>query len=149
MSDAQLLAAGKQIAQCIRENGVPTFPDPTVDNGQLVLPDDAKTQMEATYSKDVLDQAQHACQSLMDQLPDSAIRDSNGDENMPGPQDVDALRQFAACVRQHGIPEWPDPKADGTFPVAGTPLANEGKSPRMVAAMKECHQYWDGGIAFS
>jgi ABC-type sugar transport system ATPase subunit len=48
--------------------------------------------------------------------------------------------RFAACMRQHGVPDWPDPKADGTFPFVGTALEREGKSPRVLAAARACRQ---------
>jgi hypothetical protein len=151
MSDADVLALGRQVAQCFRDNGVPNFPDPLIDNHQLVLPDGAEEQMEAQYPQQVLEHVQQACQSLFDQLPESAIRGegSSGDADEPGPQDVDALRQWAQCVREHGFPEWPDPKADGSFPLRGTPLEAEGKSDRLIQAAQACQQYWSGGISYS
>ena len=155
MSDAEVLAIGRQIAQCIRDQGIVELPDPIVDeNHHLQLPGDAQAQLEGRYPKSTLDQAQQACQSLFDQLPDSAVGDggqqgANPDEKYPGPEDIDALRAFAACARENGIPEWPDPRADGTFPVRGTPLASEGKSVRMIAVFQTCAKFWDGGISFS
>jgi hypothetical protein len=150
LPDAQLLALGKEVAQCFRQNGIPTFPDPTIEQGRLTLPDNAMSQIETQYARDVLDQAQHACQSMMDRIPQSQIQGGgSGDRREPGPGDVDALRQWAACVRQHGIPDWPDPKADGSFPLRGTPLETEGKSPRMQQAAQACQQYWSGGITAS
>jgi hypothetical protein len=60
------------------------------------------------------------------------------------------LRDFAKCIREHGIPEWPDPKSDGTFPIAGTPIQAEGKSSgRLSTAVEACKQYWDEGIDVS
>jgi len=149
LPEAQLLALGKELAQCIRQNGIPTFPDPTIEQGQLTLPQNAMDQIETQYARDVLDQAQHACQSMMDRIPQSQIEGGSSDRQEPGPEDVDALRQWAACVREHGIPDWPDPKADGSFPLRGTPLESEGKSDRMQRAAQACQQYWSGGITAS
>jgi hypothetical protein len=149
MSNADVLALGHRVAQCYRDNGVAEFPDPTIDDhGQLQLPDNAKDRMRSLYSQQVIDQAQRACQSLFDQLPQSAIGDNNT-ADVPGPGDVDALRQFAQCARQNGFPDWPDPKADGTFPVRGTPLETEGKSERMKHVFDACRQYWSGSITYS
>ncbi len=130
---------------------MPAFPDPYVDHGRLKLPEDQMTALESQNSKQVLDQAQQACRSLLDKLPESALRDSgqNGGPNVPGPGDVDALRKFAQCMRDNGIPEFPDPKADGSFPLRGTPLQTEGKSQRMITALQACNKYWSGGITFS
>jgi hypothetical protein len=149
MSDAQILALGKQVAQCIRDNGIPNFPEPYVDRGRLKLPDDQMENLEAQYSQQVLDQAEQACKPLMDKLPESAIKDEENEKQEPGPGDVEALRKFAQCIREHGVPEFPDPKADGTIPLRGTPLESEGKSARMGAAFDACRQYWSGSLAVS
>ncbi|GEM_PF-701177 len=153
MSDADVLALGKDVAQCFRDNGIPEFPDPIVDNnGQLQLPNNMETQLETLYSQQVLEQAQQACQSLFDRLPESAIGGENSvsdDPRAPGPGDVEALRKWAECARQNGIPDFPDPKADGSFPLIGTPLEAEGKSPRMLRVFEACQQHWSGGITYS
>ena len=157
MSDAEVLAIGKQIAQCIRDQGIVEMPDPIVDeNHHIQLPEGAEEQIEGRYPEATLQQAQQACQSLFDQLPESAVRsgDNGGDGNdpgdrAPGPGDMDALRAFAQCVREQGIPDWPDPGADGRFPVSSTPLADQAKSPRLIAAYEACTKYWSGQVAFS
>src|SRR5262245_12047366 len=152
ISNADVLALGRQVAQCFRDNGLPDFPDPTIDDrGQLQLPNNLRDRMQAVYPQQALDQAQRACQSLFDQLPQSAIgRDGNGGEaDAPGPGDVDALRQFAQCARQNGFPDWPDPKPDGSFPLRGTPIEAEGQSARMAHAFDACRQYWSGGLTYS
>jgi hypothetical protein len=150
-SDGDVLALGRQIAQCFRDNGIPDFPDPVVEQGHIRLPGDAENEIQSRYPEQTLQQVQSACQSLIDQLPDSAIESSGGDTDRrdAGPQDVDALRQWAECLRQHGFPDWPDPKADGSFPKGSTPIETEGKSDRMIAAAQACQQYWSGGITLS
>jgi hypothetical protein len=151
MSSADVLSLGKQVAQCFRDNGIPEFPDPIIDDdGQLHLPGNMEQQLENVYPQQVLDQVQQACQSLMDQLPESAIGGGgNNNPDAPGPGDVEALRQWAECARQNGFPDWPDPKADGSFPLRGTPYETEGKSQRMLAVFEACRQYWDGGFTLS
>ncbi len=152
-SNAEVLALGKEVAQCFRDNGIPEFPDPIVDeNGVLQLPDNMEAQIESRYPQSAMEHAQQACQSLFDRLPESAIgggEDQGGDRQVPGPGDVEALRKWAACVRQNGIPDWPDPKADGSFPLRGTPLEAEGKSDRLIRAAEACQQHWSGGITMS
>jgi hypothetical protein len=142
LSRDQVLAIGRQAAQCMRDHGIPDFPDPVVDqNGQLSLPqgaggDHVKQEIEANP------QAQQACQPILDRLPAGAT-------NGPGQytqEDLANLLKFAQCMRHNGIPEWPDPKADGSFPISGTPLETEGKSPRFRAARDACKQFWDKGI---
>lgn len=89
MSDAEVLTLGKEVAQCFRDNGIPDFPDPIVDNnGQLQLPNNMEAQLEDLYPQQVLEQAQQACQSLFDRLPESAIGgggNEGGDRQEPVP----------------------------------------------------------------
>jgi hypothetical protein len=49
-------------------------------------------------------------------------------------------------MRDNGVPDWPDPKSDGTFPLVGTPLGTEGKSQRIITGQQACARYWDRGI---
>jgi len=145
MSDAEILAIGKQAAECIRNNGVPDFPDPYVVKGKLRFSKEVEQALQRKYSQQVLDQAQQSCKSIMDRLPEAAIRtDDQVEEEKP--QDVETMRKLAQCLRENGIPEWPDPKADGSFPLIGTPLEAEGKSQRLLAAGEKCKQYWNGAI---
>ncbi len=133
LSSDQILALGRQYSQCVRQHGVPNFPDLIVNDGYLALPpggDQAKRALGDNKA------AQDACRSIISRVPD---RPRSGKPT--GPQDMRALLAFAQCVRQHGVPQWPDPKADGTFPLHGTSLEAEGKSARVVAAFQACRQY--------
>jgi hypothetical protein len=60
--------------------------------------------------------------------------------------DVAKMRQYAQCMRQHGISDFPDPRADGVFDLAGTSLANDPKSQRMRDANDACQQYQTGNM---
>jgi hypothetical protein len=142
VGDAQVLAIGQQYSQCVRDHGVAGFPDPRVQDGHLSLPDSNGQNPKQMLQNNP--QAEQACRTILDRLPASA-------KQTPAvtAADLQKLRQFAQCLRQNGMPDWPDPKPDGTFPIAGTPLGAEGKSPRMVAAMQACSQYWDKGISGS
>ena len=84
-------------AKCMRENGVADFPDPDA-NGQYDLPKDIDPTSQSF--KD----AQQKCQQY------------NGPGNQGRPADAwakaDQLK-YAACMRQNGIPNFPDPDASG------------------------------------
>jgi hypothetical protein len=148
MTNDQILAIGREAAQCMREHGIPDFPDPIIDqHGQLQLPqggagDHAKEEMDNNPD------AQRVCLPILDRLPPNVAGRSQG----PGQfsqEDLANLLKFAQCMRRNGIPEWPDPKADGSFPISGTPLSSEGKSARIRAGFQACKQYWDKGIVGS
>jgi hypothetical protein len=149
MSDAQILAIGRELAQCVRDHGLPELQDPKLENGQLVVPG-LDEMDEATKQRG--EQALEQCRHIMNRLPPAVLGESgpSNDRNRASAEDVPKLRKFAECVRNNGVPEWPDPKPDGTFPGGeDSPLVREGKSPRIVAAMQACRQYWDGSISIS
>jgi hypothetical protein len=143
VGNAQILTIGRQYSQCVRDHGVTGFPDPTMPDGQMEWPTAPGGQEPKQMLQDN-PQADQACRTILDRLPASAQRGQ-----AVTAADLQKLRQFAQCLRQNGMPDWPDPKPDGSFPIVGTPLAAEGKSPRMVAAMQACQQYWDKGINVS
>ncbi len=87
---------------------------------------------------------------MEDRIPPAVLNDSgNQDHGGPTAADVPKLRVFAKCMRDNGVPDWPDPKADGSFPSQGNPIVTEGKSPRVRAGLDACRKYWDGGFRFS
>jgi hypothetical protein len=140
MSDDRILAIGREYSQCVRDHGVPNFPDLVLNDGMLVLPEDntADSSKQALQANKA---AQDACKSILDKLPASAQKN-----RPPTAADVQNMLKFSQCMREHGVPEWPDPSNDGVFPILGTPLETEGKSARMVTAMQACRQYWDKGL---
>jgi hypothetical protein len=90
------------ITHCIRTHGMPQWPDPvTGPDGHLMFPADAPHTTP---------QVQQACRSQFDQLPADA-----GSTPPPPAADLAKLREFAACMRRNGVPDWPDPDASGNF----------------------------------
>jgi len=138
------LEIGRQFARCARNHGYPNFPDPVLNGDKLDYPGsghEVKDQMAAVMQTP-------ECKAVMDQL--QALLDPT--TRAPSTADMQKLKQFAACMRDHGIPEFPDPKADGSFPIAGTPLENEGRSARVLAGEDACKQFAqvkDGKVAVS
>ena len=106
--EAQSLAVGRRFAQCARDNGDADFPDPLIGNGALTWPGATKGDILA---------AEVHCAHITREL--STIPQV---AEPPSAETLNHMRQFAGCMRAHGVPDWPDPKADGTFPLLGTPL---------------------------
>jgi hypothetical protein len=82
-------------AACMRRNGVPQFPDPDA-NGRLRFPKDLVRSPR-------LRAAMRACRPLLPTLPAPDSR-----------QLAEALRlgvRYSACMRAHGVPNFPDPRA--------------------------------------
>jgi hypothetical protein len=141
LTDAQLLAVGRQYSQCIRNHGVPDFPDLVIVSGTLGLPDDPSSEA-AKVAQQHNQAATDACQPILDALPAAARKNPT-----PSAEELQNLLKYAQCLRQHGIPEWPDPNQDGTFPLSQA-LKSEGKSSRMQTANQSCGQYLSGkGVA--
>jgi hypothetical protein len=130
----QARAVWLQYAQCVRAHGYPNFPDPVVGPGgdaTLAGGPQAKQASIATES---------ACGHILGRLPASASRQP------VTPAMLAQERQLAACLRRHGLPQWPDPRPDGTFPLAGTPYKTAGgKAGPVGTAMRACRQYTSKG----
>jgi hypothetical protein len=115
-------------ARCMRSKGVTDYPDP---NGSGQLAKESPQQLGVSSSQ--FQSAQGVCQHL---LP-------NGGS---GPNAVQ-LRQakaqglrFSECVRSHGVPNFPDPGADGRIPDPATVGIDQG-SPKFEVANQACRRY--------
>jgi hypothetical protein len=84
-----------KFAQCMRDNGVPDFRDPGSEGGALVPPGTDPKAVEA---------AQQKCKQY---LPDG------GQPPNVSAEDLERSRRFAQCMRDNGVPDFPDPQADG------------------------------------
>jgi hypothetical protein len=126
-------AIWREVVQCLRDNGMPNLPDPQIDA-------DGQPHFPGGDPGDPPPRARRACEPIYNRLP-ASVREGGGPEGGEAsrpPADLPALLRFARCMREQGMPDWPDPKADGTFPVAGTALEREGKSPRFLKAARAC-----------
>ena len=124
-----------EYARCVRLHGFPTFPDPRID-GQGRASFGTSPQVKTAGQ-----QTQAACGGILSLLPATA------QGNYPvTPAMLRQERLFAACVRRHGLADWPDPGPDGSFPLHGTPYAS-GKTSSEAAAFAACRQYGNfGGV---
>lgn len=124
-SDQQLLA----YSNCMRDHGVANFPDPRSGGsfGSLLR--------QAGIDKDspTFQAADQACQSLMPTAPPEARQPMS-------PQDQAKWLQFSACVRAHGVPNWPDPDFTNGGPKPLFDLGDAGatQSATVDAAMEAC-----------
>lgn len=112
------------IITCYRQHGDPSAPDPNYD------PSDGRWHLDAG---NVPESAQRACQHLF----------PAADPSPPVSQPVfQALVRFAVCMRQQGVPAWPDPNPAGQFPL---PPALLTKTPAGERARTACQRYIPGG----
>jgi len=89
----------RAFAACMRENGVDVpDPEPGSANGKRAIGG------LANIDKDKLSAALDACRDLMP---------SGGNGGTLTPEQLDRQRQFAACMRENGVPDFPDPDPNG------------------------------------
>jgi hypothetical protein len=134
----QISALAREYAQCVRDHGIANFPDPTISDGNVSYAGDDPSIKNAVGFTEAIE----ACKAIQDR-----ISQAGGKNWQPTAEDMQKLLQFAKCVREHGVPEWPDPDADGRFTI--TPkLEDEDPQTRIYPAHAACRGYWDGSVGF-
>lgn len=95
--------------QCARSNGFPDWPDPVIDDrtGMATFPDVA-----GLNSKLATQQVQDVCGPILRRLPAQAVPK---DQRPVTEEQLGNLRRYAECMRANGVPDWPDPNADGSW----------------------------------
>jgi hypothetical protein len=88
-------------ARCMRDSGVPNFPDPIPGGGFAFNPVGIDRGAPAVRA------AQAKCQRFAPQPPGGPTAGSSGP---PSAQALAQLRTVARCMREHGISAFPDPQ---------------------------------------
>jgi hypothetical protein len=111
-----------KFAECIREHGVPHFPDPDA-KGEFVFGIDV--------SPAVWQKAVRACRDLE---PPGALSGKRS------PKQQTAALRFAGCMRENGVKDFPDPaNGDPLVDTTRIPSSNvPGGMTILNAAMKKC-----------
>ena len=124
---------------CVRAHGVPNFPDPKVStHGNEVSV--AIAINPAISGNPNFQSAQQACRKL---LPGGGP--GEGSNHQISPQEQSQYLKAAACIRSHGIPNFPDP----TFSGGGVHVSQKGinlHSPQARAAEEACQSLIPGGL---
>jgi hypothetical protein len=120
--------AGLLFAQCMRDNGVPDFPDPDA-NGEF-RGAGHEQQDDPTFGA-----AMEACRDLAPGGEHQGTLD---------PAEVEQMREFSQCMRDNGLPDFPDPDPDGQLRGAGHEVEAD---PNFQAAMEACREKLPGGGA--
>jgi len=130
----------EKFAACMRAHGVPQFPDPTNNGTTLhiqVGPAQALDPASPQYQS-----AQAACGSL---VPGGlGLR---GHTVTPAEQ-LDYLKA-AACVRAHGIADFPDPTITNGQVKFAPPQDINTNSPQVQAAFTICRKLIPAGLPYS
>jgi hypothetical protein len=119
-------------SQCMRSNGISNFPDPNA-SGQLTI--------DAIANGSGVDTNTPAFQQALTACKDLEPPGFTGTERTA--QQQEAGLEFAQCVRDNGVPDFPDPTADG--PLVDTnripSAATSGGMSLLHAAMQKCRSF--------
>lgn len=125
-------------AACVRSNGVPNFPDPNSEGNFVITRSNTGARLLNGVAVDLdspqYQSAQAACASL---LPAGA----NGRRDE---QSIQAVVNFAACMRKNGVPDFPDPTPDGKIRVGMGGVGPNTNTPQFQAAREICAPELDG-----
>jgi len=115
-------------SRCMRSHGVPNFPDP---NSSGALPKRQVDQLAASSPQ--FPPAHRACEHL---LP------NGGQPTQAQVQQAwNDMRNFAHCMRSHGVPNWPDPAATSQQdqrPFFHVPDSIDPNAPQITTKIRVC-----------
>ena len=138
-------AQAERFSTCMRAHGVSNFPDPTGgSNGGFGFQIRGGPGSGLDPSSSTFAAAQNACKSL---LPNQGV----GKPLTAAQQQ--AFLNWAACIRSHGMPDFPDPDFSGggvrISVKAGNPGGQPGNGPpvQLQAAQKACSSKLPAGFA--
>jgi hypothetical protein len=114
-------------ANCMRENGAPDFPDADSQRHFNLTPQVPRQTPQLAKAYEACDNLKRAAYALDPQLAEGRRRK------------LQLLLDYAACMRSHGVPNYPDPTVDSDgmgFDLANANI-NEG-APVFRAAHTTC-----------
>jgi len=118
-----------KFAECMRANGVGAFPDPDA-SGELTI--------DAVANGSSVDTSSAAFEHALSACKDLEPPGFTGDKVTP--QQRTARLEFAQCTPDHGVPDFPDPTANG--PLVDTRRIPSAATTRgmsiLNAAMQKC-----------
>ena len=116
-------------SQCMRENGVPEFPDADAE-GRIMMragPDSSLNPDSAEFQE-----AAEACRHLQP----AGRAGANG-----GIEGQETMLEFARCMRENGVPDYPDPDPNagpGVRIVVGPNSDLDPNDPKVQDALEIC-----------
>jgi hypothetical protein len=120
-------------SQCMRDNGVPSFPDPV--NGRVQI--QIRKGSDLDPDSESFRKAQETCKPY---APAGL-----GEPGANGEQQARMLK-FVACMRANGVPGMPDPQPDGRMLIGGPDGGVDPESPAFKEAQTKCRDLMPGGL---
>ncbi|MGI5226307.1 hypothetical protein [Actinoallomurus sp. CA-142502] len=120
-------------AQCMRTHGVPSFPDPTADGRSTIIMKKG-TDMDPDSPK--FKAAQQACKAY---APSGQARGAQD------PKQQAQMLKYVTCMRQNGVPDFPDPQNGAIIFKGGPGQGVDPNSPQFKAATQKCQKLLPAG----
>jgi hypothetical protein len=119
-----------KFSQCMRQQGMTWFPDPKPGSGGLQI------KVPKGTDKAKMDAAMAACKEW---APDG------GERGPADPQQLEQGRQMAQCMRDNGVPNFPDPQPDGSIHLDGDKIGVGPGDPTFDKAEEACAKHRPSG----
>jgi hypothetical protein len=129
--------SGLAFSRCMRSHGVQNFPDPPPSfNGKF--PGSSPQQLGVSASQ--IQAATGSCQSLLPSVPGQAPITAHDQQD---------YLKAAACMRSHGIINFPDPVFSGGTVSLPIPSSVDTGSPQFTQARQTCEKLIPAGLPYS
>lgn len=132
-AEADVGDKARKFASCMREQGI-DMPDPEVDGGRVSIAMGGGNAAEPGMQEKV-EAAQAKCKQY---LPDG------GQPRKLDPEQLEKARQMSKCMRENGVPNFPDPDENGMIRVDGDQVGVGPDDPAMQEAQRKCDKYGGG-----
>jgi hypothetical protein len=116
--------ANLAFSQCMRENGVPTFPDPDSE-GRIRIDPPGSINPDSAEFREASDACRHLATAGWGDAP-------------AGPGDQEVMLKFARCMRENGLPDFPDPDPNAGLQIFGPDSKLDPNDPKVKAALESC-----------
>jgi hypothetical protein len=113
-----------KFAKCMRANGMTWFPDPNANGGMRI-----KTPKGMDPKK--FEAAQEACKQYAPSM--------DGDRK-PDPEMLEKMRAMSKCMRENGVPNFPDPNPNGGISI-DSKMGIDPESPTFQKAEEKCSEF--------
>ncbi|GIJ29607.1 hypothetical protein Vqi01_47690 [Micromonospora qiuiae] len=113
-----------EFTRCMRENDV-DLPDPEGDSGPMF-------RFDGSVDRSKVEAAMEKCREL---LP------NGGQPPRLDAQQLEQMRAMAKCMRENGVPDFPDPAPDGRIQIQRDVLRMDTDDSTFRAAMEKCRQH--------
>jgi hypothetical protein len=124
---------------CMRTHGEPNMPEPSFSGGHVSISMNAGSGVDPSSTQ--FSAASNACKRL---LPKGGPSASNGNTITPADQ-ADYLKA-AACMRSHGVPNFPDPTFQDNSVEFNNPTPIDTKSSQYKSALATCQKLIPAGL---